>query len=178
MAGDWNGIKLPNWAIKGYFHPRTSVSVGSCSKYRSGTSDTNETRPPFQWFKSTYVISSPHHQELAIPYHLGLILQLSPPVITVLQTQACVFSHAVLRGQVREAKSGSTGVGATCFHLDVEHKSKTNMQGVTYKFQSVSCHSSAQCREGGDKSLSHFVSDADTNRVAFHVTDAAHAGPC
>lgn len=58
VAGDWNGIKLPNWAIKGYFHPCTSVSVGSSSKYRSGTSDTNETCPPFRWFKSTYVISS------------------------------------------------------------------------------------------------------------------------
>lgn len=68
---------------------------------------------------------------------------------------------------------GSTGVGATCFHLDPEHQSKENMLGVTYKFQPVSCHSSAQCREGGDKSLSHFVSNADTNRVVFHVTDAA-----
>lgn len=89
VAGEWNGIKLPNWAIKGYFHPCTSVSVGSCSKYRSGTSGANETRPPFRWFKSTYVISSSHQQELAIPYHLGLILPLSPPVITVLQNQAC-----------------------------------------------------------------------------------------
>lgn len=178
VAGEWNGIKLPNWAIKGYFHPCTSVSVGSCSKYRSGTSDANETHPPFRWFKSTYVISSSHQQELAIPYHLGLVLQLSHPVITVIQTQACGFTPAVLGGQVHEVESGSTGAGAMCFHLDVEHKSKKNMLGVTYKFQPVSCHSSAQCREGGDKSLSHFVSEADTNRVAFHVTDAAHTGPC
>lgn len=77
-----------------------------------------------------------------------------------------------------ELESGCTGVGAMRFHLVVEHKSKKNMLGVTYKFQPVSCHSSAQCREGGDKSLSHFVSEADTNRVAFHVADAAHAGPC
>lgn len=54
--------------------------------------------------------------------------------------------------------SASAGVEATCFHLDVELKSKKNMLGVTYKFQPVSCHSSAQCCEGGDKSLSHFVS--------------------
>lgn len=105
VAGEWNGIKLPNWAIKGYFHPCTSVSVGSCSKYRSGTSDANETRPPFRWFKSTYVICSSHQQELAIPNHLGLILQLSPPVIAALQTQACAFTPAVLVGQV---ESGST----------------------------------------------------------------------
>lgn len=59
-----------------------------------------------------------------------------------------------------------------------KQKSKKNMLGVTYKFQLVFCHSSAQCREGGDKSLSHFGSDADTNRVTFHVTDAAHTGPC
>lgn len=175
MAGEWNEIKLPNWAIKGYFHPCTSVSVGSCSKYRSGISDANETRPPFHWFKSTYVISSSHPQELVIPYHLGLILQLSPPVSTVLQTQACVFS---LRGQVHELESGCKGVGATCFHLDVKHKSKKNTLGVTYKFQPASCHSSAQCREGGDKSLSHFVSAAATNRVAFYLTDAAHTGLC
>lgn len=50
------------------------------------------------------------------------------------------------------------------------------MLGVTYKFQPGSCHSSTQCREGGDKSLNHFVSEADTNRVSFHVTDAAQAG--
>ncbi len=56
--------------------------------------------------------------------------------------------------------------------------SRENMLGVTYKFQPVFCHSSAQSKEGGDKSLSHFVSEADTNRVAFNVTDAAHAGPC
>lgn len=89
VAGEWNGIKLPNWAIKGYFHPCTSVSVGSCSKYRSGTSDANETRPLFRWFKSTYVISSSHQQELPIPYHLGLILQLSSPVISGLCFYSC-----------------------------------------------------------------------------------------
>ncbi len=79
---------------------------------------------------------------------------------------------------MHEVESGSAGARAMCFHLNVEHKSKKNTLGVTYKFQPVSCHSSAQCREGGDKSLSHFVSEADTNRVAFHVTDAAHGGLC
>lgn len=83
VAGEWNEVKLPNWAITSYFHPCTSVSVGSCSKYRSGTGDVNETRPPFHWFKSTYVISSLHQEEPATRYHLALILQLSPPVITV-----------------------------------------------------------------------------------------------
>lgn len=86
VAGEWKGIQLPNWAIRGYFHPCTSVSVGSCSKYRSGTNDANETCPLSHWFKSTYVISSLHQQEPAIPYHLGLILQLSSLGITVLLT--------------------------------------------------------------------------------------------
>lgn len=82
---------------------------------------------------------------------------------------------------MHKAESENTGVVTTCFHLNVEQKfkkKKKSMLGVTYKSQPVSCHSSAQCREGGDKSLSHFVSEADTNRVAFHVTDAAHTGPC
>lgn len=62
------------------------------------------------------------------------------------------------------------------FPLDVEHNPRKTALNVTCVFQPVSCHSSAQGREGRDKSLSHFVSEADTNRVAFHVTDAAHAG--
>lgn len=36
-------IEAPIWVIKGYFHP--CLSVGSCSKYRSGTTDANETCP-------------------------------------------------------------------------------------------------------------------------------------
>lgn len=46
--------------------------------------------PPFfflffflHWFKSTYVISSCHHEKVAIRYHLALILQLSPPVVAL-----------------------------------------------------------------------------------------------
>lgn len=46
------GAELPNWAIKGYFHPRTSVSVGSSSKYRPGTSDAHEARLRFFSFLS------------------------------------------------------------------------------------------------------------------------------
>lgn len=122
--------------------------------------------PVFTGFNSTYVISSSHQHELVIPYQLGLILHLSPAVITVyFLMQFC--------------KTRSTGVEAMCFHLDVKHKSKKNMLGVTYKSQPVSCHCSAQCARGeGDKSLNHFVSEADTNSVAFHVTDAAHTGLC
>lgn len=125
VAGEGNGIKLPNWAIKGYFCPCMPVSVGSCSKYRSGTSDANETCPPFHWFKSTYVIPSSDQQELAIPYHLGLILQLSLPVITLLPTQSCpvfyffffLFFFLPLEVRCMRVKVGVWVKGAMCFHL-------------------------------------------------------------
>lgn len=51
--------ELPNWAIKGYFHPCTSVSVGSSSKYRPGTSDAHEARLRFFFFLS-FSPPSPH----------------------------------------------------------------------------------------------------------------------
>lgn len=102
VAGEWNGIKLLNWAIEFYFH-LVSVSVSSGSKYRSGTCDANETCPSFHCFKSTYVISSLHQQELAIPYHLELILQSS----FLLPCQFRPFP-VVLGGQVHVLETGST----------------------------------------------------------------------
>lgn len=92
--------ELPNWAIKGYFHPRTSVSVGSSSKYRPGTSDAHEARlrffsflffsppPPIlpprlshtHRFKSTYVIFPPTKRRwpyVTIWLHSGTDLCLS-----------------------------------------------------------------------------------------------------
>lgn len=149
VAGEGNGIKLPNWAIKGYFCPCMPVSVGSCSKYRSGTSDANETCPPFHWFKSTYVIPSSDQQELAIPYHLGLILQLSLPVITLLPTQSCpvfyffffLFLFFTLGGQVHEGKSGSMGERSNVFPFGWWHSSKKSTLGVTYEYPAVPVHS-------------------------------------
>lgn len=92
VAGEGNGIKVPNWAIKGYFCPCMPVSVGSCSKYRSGTSDANETCPPFQWFKSTYVISSLNQQKLPHTLPSGFDPTLSLAVITLSATRDCVFT--------------------------------------------------------------------------------------
>lgn len=52
--------------------------------------------------------------------------------------------------------------------------------GVIGESQPVSCQSGARGGEGGGRSLSHFVSQADTNRVAGHVTDRLPhcAGAC
>lgn len=38
----------------------------------------------------------------------------------------------------------------------------------------VSCRSSAQLREGGDRSVDDFVSDINTNRAELFLTHAMH----
>lgn len=100
------------------FQPCKSVSAGSCSKYRSGSSDSKETRPLFHWFKSTYVISS-LHQEKKLPSGLDPAL-ISFCYYCLTKSTLCFFLS--LKSQICRWKAR---VGATCFHLDDKCKKNT-----------------------------------------------------
>lgn len=115
VAGDWNGIKLPNWAIRAIFIPARLFLWAHAPNIDLAQVTLMKHVRLFRWFKSTYVICSPRQQEPAIPSHLGLILQLSPPVITVSQTQARVFSRAALRGRLWEVEKWEYGWRSNVF---------------------------------------------------------------
>lgn len=74
-AEEGSGIKLPNWVIKGYFHPCLFLWAHAPNIDLAQVTLMKHV-PLFHWFKSTYAI--PSSQELVT--FLSRFLQLSPTV--------------------------------------------------------------------------------------------------
>lgn len=77
VAEEGNGIKLPNWVIKGYFHPFLFLWAHDPNIDLAQVTLMKHV-PLFHWFKSTYAISSSLLKELVT--FSSRFMQLSPTV--------------------------------------------------------------------------------------------------